>query len=105
MLELDEYAEELQHLFHNFSGVRPDPELLSASSKAEIDFMSRLDVYRKRPRSWVTDKGIHVIPTKWVVVNKGDAKRPEYWSRSCGNEFKRWDPTMLGTFAWDRSSA
>ena len=24
------------------------------------------------------DKGIHVIPTKWVDVNKSDDKRPEY---------------------------
>ena len=38
----------------------------------------RLEVYRKRPRSRATDKGLHVIPTKWVDVNKGGAKRPKY---------------------------
>ena len=97
--ELDEYAEELQNVFDNISGVRLDPELLSASRKVEIDFMNRLNVYHKRPRSWATDKGRHVIPTKCVDVNKGDAKRPEYQSRLCGKELKRWDPTMPGTFA------
>ena len=53
--ELDEYAEEPQNVFANISGVRLDPKLLSASRKVEIDFMSRLDVHRKRPRNWATD--------------------------------------------------
>ena len=52
VLELDEYAEELQNVFDSISGVRLDPELLSASRKVEIDFMNRLEVYRKRPRNW-----------------------------------------------------
>ena len=99
VLELDEYAEELHNVFDNISGVRLDPELLSASRKVEIDFMNRLEVHRKRPRNWAKDKGIHVIPTKWVDVNRGDDKRPEYWSRLCGIELKRWDPTMPRTFA------
>ena len=63
VLELDEYAEELHNVFDSISGVRLDPELLSAS-RVEIDFMNRLEVYRKRPRSWAKDKGIHVIPTR-----------------------------------------
>ena len=99
VIELDEYAEELQNAYDSISGVRLDPELLSASRKVEIDFMNRLEVYRKRPRNWAKDKGIHVIPTKWVEVNKGDDKRPEYRSRLCGKELKRWDATMPGTFA------
>ena len=93
--ELDEHTEELQNVFDSIS---LDSELLSASRKFEIDFMNRLEVYRKRPRNWAKDKGIHVIPTKWIDVNKGDDKRPEYPSRLCGKELKRRDPTMLGTF-------
>ena len=94
--ELDEYAEELQKVFDNISVVRLDPELLGASKKVDFDFVNRLEVYRKRPRSWATDKGIHIIPTKWVDSNKGDAQRPEYQSRLCGKELRRWDP---GAFA------
>ena len=45
VLELDEYAEELQNVFDSISGVRLDPELLGASRKVEIDFMNRLEVY------------------------------------------------------------
>ena len=99
VLELDEYAEELHNEFDSISGVRLDPELLSVSRKVEIDLMNRLEVYRKRPRSWAKDKGIHVIPTQWADVNKGDDKRPEYRSRLRGKELERWDPTMPGTFA------
>ena len=57
--------------------------------------MSRLGVYRKRPRTWATDRGIPVISTKWVDVKKGDAKQPE----SIEIVLERWGPTMPGTFA------
>ena len=70
VLELDEHAEGLQNVCDNISGVRLDSELLSTSRKVEIDFMNRLEVYRKRPRIWSRDKGLHVIP----IVNNGDAK-------------------------------
>ena len=41
-------------------------------TEIEVDFMSRLNVYRKRPRRWATNKGTPVIPTKWVDVKKGE---------------------------------
>ena len=41
---LDESAEELQNVLDSISGVRLDPELLSASRKVEIDLMNRLEV-------------------------------------------------------------
>ena len=47
VLELDQYAEELQNVFDNFSGVRLDPELLQCKCRGRL---SRLNVYRKRPR-------------------------------------------------------
>ena len=64
--ELDEYAEELQNVFDNISGVRLDPKLLRASRKVEIDFMNRLEVYRKRPRNWAKDKGHSCHPNEMV---------------------------------------
>ena len=97
-LQLDEYMEELFDVFDFVSGTRLDPELLKVSRQVEIDFMSRLGVCRKRPRTWATDRGIPVIPTKWATVNKGDARQPESRSRLCGKELERWDPTMPGTF-------
>ena len=47
VLELHEFAEELQDVFDNIGGARFDPEPLSASRKFEIDFMNRFQVYRK----------------------------------------------------------
>ena len=47
VLELDECAEELQNVFDNISWVRLDPELLQVSRQVEINFMRRLNVYRK----------------------------------------------------------
>ena len=79
-----------------------DHKILSAPRNVQIDFMIRLEVHRIRPRSWATDKVLHVIPTKLSDVNKGDAKRPEYRSRL----LERGDPTVPGMSApMDRSSA
>ena len=97
--ESDEYVEELQYVFAGITGVRVYPELSSALRTVEVDFMNRLEVHRKRPRSWATDKGLHVIPTKWENVNKRVAKRPEFSTRLCGKEFQRWDPTKPGASA------
>ena len=46
-------------------------EFLGSSMKVEIDFMSRLDVYRRRPRNWATVKGIHAIQTQWDRHERG----------------------------------
>ena len=86
-------------MFDSISGTRLHTELLKVLRQVEFDFMNRPGAYRKRPRTWATDKGIPVIPTKWVDVNKVDAKQPEYRSRLCGKELERWGPIMPGTFA------
>ena len=87
-------------MFDSISGVRLDPELLSASRKVEIDF------HESVWRCIASEQGIGRRTTafmssqrKCVDVNKGDTKRPEYRSRLCGKELKRWDPTVPGTFA------
>ena len=87
VLELDEHAEEPQTVFDNISEVRLDPEFLNASRNVEIHFMNRLEVYRKRPRSWATGKGLHV------------SEVGGHRSRCCVKKLKRWDPTMPGTYA------
>ena len=76
MLELDENTEELLDVFDSINGICLDPEFLKVSRQVELDFMSRLDVYRKRPRTWAADRGIPVITTKWVDVNKGRRQAP-----------------------------
>ena len=51
-------------MFDSISGVRLDPELLSASRKVEIDLMNRLEVYRKRRRNWAKDQGHSCHPNE-----------------------------------------
>ena len=62
VLEFDEYTE----------------ELLEVSRQVELDFMSRLGVHRKRPRTRATDSGILAIPTRWLDVSKECVKQPKY---------------------------
>ena len=54
------------------ASVRLDPGLLQVSGQVEIDFLSRWNVYRMRPRLWATDEGIPVVLTKWVGVHSTD---------------------------------
>ena len=50
VLELDEHSEELQNVFVNISAVRVNREDLQVSRQVELNFMSLLNVCRKRPR-------------------------------------------------------
>ena len=72
VLELDEHAEELQNVFDSISGAHFDPELLSASTKVGIDLMNRLEVYRKRPRSWATEKPVAFFSQRRKAVQELD---------------------------------
>ena len=88
-------------MFDSISGVRLDHELFSASRKVEIDFINRLEVHRKRPRSWATDKGLHVIPTKWVDVNKGDEQRGCQATRVLVEILRKRTQTLGSDDAWN----
>ena len=94
VLELDEYAEKPQNVF----GVSIPSCWVRRGRSRSTSWVSWRCTASDR-RSWAMDKGTHVIPTKWVDVNRSDDKRPEYRSRLCGEELKRWDPTMPGTCA------
>ena len=87
VLELDEYTEELLHVFDSISGIRLDPKLLRVSRQVELDFMSWLGVYRKRPGMWATDRAFQL-------------SRRSGWRTPSSQriELERWDVTP-GTFA------
>ena len=69
----------------SIGAVEFDPRLLREPRQREIDFMSQLDVYRKRPRQWASS--VPGIPTE--RVDEGGVEQPEYYSRSCEKELKR----------------
>ena len=45
-------------------------------------------MYDKVPRAAATRDGCRVISTKWVDINKGDQKAPNYRARLVGRELK-----------------
>jgi hypothetical protein len=47
-----------------------------------------LNVYEKVPRRRAAADGCKVITTRWLDINEGDGKRPNYRSRLVGREIK-----------------
>ena len=54
-------------------------------------------VYAKVPRSMAVRKGLEIIGTRWIDINKGDDVNPVYRSRLVGNKFN--NEQMHGLFA------
>ena len=70
------------------SGRVLDHELAVKARKLEMDFFRKMRVYDKVPRAVSTRDGCRVISTKWVDINKGDQKAPNYRARLVGRELK-----------------
>ena len=90
--------------FDSISGVRLDPELLSASRKVEIDFMSRLDVYRKRTkgigrrtRVFTSSQRNGLTLTKEMP---SDQSTDQYFARKSSNAGTRTMPGTLASMGW-----
>ena len=83
--------------YDDISGALLDPQLVKEARGEEIQFVKDFGVYVKVPAAQAVGKT--KVSIKWVDINKGDAKHPEYRSRLVGRELKKWDPFMSGTFA------
>ena len=70
------------------SGRVLDHEFAVKARKLEMDFFRKMRVYDKVPRAVATRDGCRVISTKWVDINKGDQKAPNYRARLVGRELK-----------------
>ena len=74
------------------SGATLDPELVKKARQVELDYFRKMVVYRKVKRP----QGVKTIRTRWVDVNKGDAKATDYRSRLVGMEFNEGvDPSLF----------
>lgn len=47
-----------------------------------------MGVYERVPRSHMSTTGGKLIKTRWIDINNGDFKTPNYRSRLVGKEFK-----------------
>ena len=88
--------EKFEEVFDNITGENLPAELVRDARMLELEFMHKLGVYRKVPRSEARGSKLGV---KWVDVDKGDYQRRDVRSRLCAKEFKFLDPFMPGTFA------
>ena len=79
-----------QEYFDNLSGERLDKELVKKARAEEMKEFAKYGVYKKVPISECfakTSKG--PIGVRWVDVNKGDDKNPNYRSRLVAQELNK----------------
>ena len=71
--------------YDDVSGVKLDHAMTVAARKLEIEFCRNRGVYTKIKR----EPWMHVITTKWLDVNKGDADEPSVRCRLVGREIAK----------------
>ena len=73
--------------FDNVTGRELDPAGVKIARQSEIDFINSMGVWEVIPRTEVGDAPI--LKGRWVDVNKGDVKDPNYRSRYVAKEIKK----------------
>ena len=73
--------------FDDLTGMKLNAEGVREARKKEIDYVRRMGVYTKIPRSEASRRGWKVIKTRWIDVHKGDDANPIYRNRLVGKEF------------------
>ena len=74
----------LEFATDDVSNVWLDPSLVVEARKTEIKFFSDMKVYDSFDRAEMTRRGGKNIKTRWIYVNTGDSKSPNYRSRLVG---------------------
>ena len=72
-----------------------DPKLVKEARQLEMAYFEAMKVYERVPRSVQRACGGKVIKTRWIDINKGDARRPNYRSRLVGKEFNTYADDSL----------
>ena len=86
--ELHEWYGDEIVAFDDLTGDKLDPKMMSQARREEIKYFRSMGVYEKVKvdESWsVTGKG--PIAVRWVDINKGDSRVPNYRSRRVAKEF------------------
>ena len=82
-----EFHEEMQKAWDDITGTELDYRQVREARMTEIGYARRKKVWTKIRRSIAIRNGWRIIKTKWIDINKGDAKDPIYRSRFVGKEF------------------
>ena len=85
--EDEESQNHWQEAWDDVSGKELDPAGVRAARSLEIEHVNMKKVWRKIPRAEAKRQGCKMIGTRWVDIDKGDDKKPDYRSRLVAKEF------------------
>jgi len=83
----EDHEEETGGAWDDVSGVELDMKKVMEARKVEIGYVHVKKVWTKIPRRVAVANGWKIIKTRWIDINKGDSKNPNYRSRFVGKEF------------------
>ncbi|CAE7561590.1 unnamed protein product [Symbiodinium natans] len=84
--------------FDDVSGLGLNSRLVEIAKKEELRIADEMGLWTPVLRSELPS-GTKVIPTRWVLVNKGDSKSPSYRARIVAKEVKGHKPSEVGFYA------
>ncbi|CAE7525656.1 unnamed protein product [Symbiodinium natans] len=84
--------------FDDVSGLGLNSRLVEIAKKEELRIADEMGLWTPVLRSELPS-GTKVIPTRWVLVNKGDSKSPSYRARTVAKEVKGHKPSEVGFYA------
>ena len=81
----------------DLSGQALDAEEVEKARRTELEYAHKKHVWSKVTREEAKRRGWKIIKTRWIDINKGDDRRPNYRSRLVGKEFNNGE--VAGLFA------
>ena len=70
------------------SGQELDPTMVAAARATELQYVQDKNVWTRMPRSEALQRGLKIVGTRWIDINKGDSRSPVYRSRFVAKENK-----------------
>ena len=93
----EEHEEELVQAWDDVSGQALDAREVKKARRVELEHANRKKVWEKTTREEARRRGWRIIKTRWIDINKGDDRNPNYRSRLVGKEFN--DGEVVALFA------
>ena len=83
------------YAWDDVSGAPLDWEKVKAARREEMKFFEQMGAYTRCWENEVSEKGGTLIDLRWIDVNKGDTKNPNYRSRLVGREYNTYRDDSL----------
>ena len=81
--EINEYT----HAWDDVIGGILEPKKVVKARMVELGYVSQKGVWRKMARSEAEKRGIRIVGTRWLDINKGDSEEENYRSRLVAKDF------------------